>query len=70
MSVTVHVRLDERLKEEASATLSSMGLTLSDVVRLLLVRVVAEKALPFEVCVPKTIIHERIATVLKTRVDD
>jgi DNA-damage-inducible protein J len=48
----VHVRVDERVKEEAAATLAEMRMSLSDVVRMLLVRVAAEKALPFEVRVP------------------
>lgn len=48
----VHIRVDENLKREPTAALESMGLSLSDAVRLLLVRVAAEKALPFEVRVP------------------
>jgi DNA-damage-inducible protein J len=48
----IHVRVDEDLKERASSTLEKMGLSLSDAVRLLLTRIAAEKALPFEVRVP------------------
>ncbi len=48
----VHVRVDEKVKEEASVTLAKMGITVSDAVRMMLVRVAAEKALPFEVRVP------------------
>jgi len=44
----VRARIDERTKREASATLKKIGLTVSDAFRLLLVRVAAEKALPFE----------------------
>ena len=44
----VRARLDERTKKEAAAVLKKIGLTLSDAFRLLLVRVAAEKALPFE----------------------
>ena len=51
----VHIRVDEKLKREACAALDGMGLSLSDAVRLLLVRVAAEKALPFEIRVPSTI---------------
>ena len=51
----VHIRVDEKLKREACAALDGMGLSLSDAVRLLLVRVAAEKALPFEIRVPNTI---------------
>lgn len=50
----VHVRIDKRVKEKAAKTLSSMGLSVSDAVRVLLTRVAAEKALPFEVKVPNT----------------
>lgn len=48
----VHVRVDEKVKEKAAETLAAMGISVSDVVRMLLVRVAAEKALPFEVKVP------------------
>ena len=48
----VRARIDEHIKEEAAAVLSSMGLTVSDAFRLLLVRVAQEKALPFEPLVP------------------
>jgi DNA-damage-inducible protein J len=48
----VHVRVDEKVKEEASATLAAMGISVSDAVRMMLMRVAAEKALPFEVRVP------------------
>ena len=48
----VHVRVDEKVKEEAAKTLAAMGISVSDAVRMLLVRVAAEKALPFDVKVP------------------
>lgn len=48
----VHVRIDEDEKNEAAAVLSSMGLSVSGVVRLLLKRVAAEKAVPFDLRVP------------------
>ena len=48
----VHIRIDQRVKDKASKTLAAMGLSVSDAVRMLLVRVAAEKALPFEVRVP------------------
>ena len=51
-TATVHIRVDEKVKEKATKALAAMGLSLSDVVRVLLVRVAAEKALPFEVRVP------------------
>jgi DNA-damage-inducible protein J len=48
----VRARIDERTKKEAAAVLNAIGLTLSDAFRMLLVRVAAEKALPFEPLVP------------------
>ena len=48
----VHVRVDQKTKESAAKTLAAMGISVSDAVRMLLVRVAAEKALPFEVKVP------------------
>ena len=48
----VHIRIDDKVKEKAAKTLAEMGMSVSDAVRLLLVRVAAEKALPFEVKVP------------------
>jgi DNA-damage-inducible protein J len=48
----VHVRVDERVKERAAATLAKMGISVSDAVRMMLIRVAEEKALPFEVRVP------------------
>jgi DNA-damage-inducible protein J len=48
----VHIRVDEKVKAKAAKTLAAMGLTVSDAVRLLLTRIAAEKALPFEVRVP------------------
>ena len=48
----VHVRVDEKTKQKAAKTLAAMGISVSDAVRMLLVRVAAEKALPFEVRIP------------------
>ena len=48
----VRARIDEATKAEAAAVLAAMGLSLSDAFRLLLKRVAAEKALPFEPLVP------------------
>jgi DNA-damage-inducible protein J len=48
----VHVRVDEKTKQRATEALAGMGISVSDAVRMLLVRVAAEKALPFDVKVP------------------
>ncbi len=48
----VQARINGQIKEEAAAVLAAMGLTLSDAVRLLLIRIAQEKALPFEPLIP------------------
>ena len=42
----IHVRVDDRLKAEATDALAGVGLTVSDAVRILLTRVAAEGGLP------------------------
>ena len=51
-NAVVRARIDGRVKNQAAAVLKSMGLTVSDAFRLLLVRVAAEKTLPFEIRTP------------------
>ena len=65
----VRARIDERTKNEASAVLAAMGLTVSDAFRLLMVRVAKEKALPFEPLSPnaKTIRSMKEATRAKLK---
>ena len=48
----VQTRIDGAIKAEAAAVLASMGLTVSDAVRLLLTKVAQDKALPFEPLIP------------------
>ncbi len=48
----VHVRIDERIKAQATETLATMGLSVSDAVRVFLMRVVAEQRMPFALKVP------------------
>ncbi|CAN5137479.1 type II toxin-antitoxin system RelB/DinJ family antitoxin [soil metagenome] len=42
----VQARIDSEIKDQASAVLENMGLTLSDAVRILLTRIAKEGALP------------------------
>lgn len=63
-NAVVRARIDERTKREAAAALKKIGLTVSDAFRLLLVRVAAEKALPFEPLNPNT---ETIAAMKAAR---
>jgi len=48
----VHVRVDQQIKEQAAETLATMGLSVSDAVRVFLMRVVADKQMPFRLRVP------------------
>jgi DNA-damage-inducible protein J len=48
----VRSRIDTATKQRAAAALEAMGLTISDAIRLLLLRVADEKRLPFDVKVP------------------
>ncbi|WP_419319268.1 type II toxin-antitoxin system RelB/DinJ family antitoxin [Caulobacter sp. ErkDOM-E] len=58
---TVRARIDADLKRDATAALADMGLTVSDAIRLMLVRVAAEKALPFDVRTPNATTRAAIA---------
>ena len=51
-NAVVRARIDAHIKEEATAVLAAMGLTVSDAFRIMLTRVAREKALPFEPLVP------------------
>jgi DNA-damage-inducible protein J len=51
-NAVIRARIDGRIKSEAAAVLSAMGLTVSDAFRLMMVRIATEKALPFEPLVP------------------
>lgn len=48
----VRVRIDPVLKDEAALVLDSLGLTISDVMRMTLTRIAREKALPLELTLP------------------
>jgi DNA-damage-inducible protein J len=51
-NAVVRARIDVRVKEEAAAIYAAAGLTLSDAFRMMLMRTVAERALPFDPLVP------------------
>jgi DNA-damage-inducible protein J len=48
----VRARIDEKIKEQAEAVLASIGLTVSDAFRMMMIRIAKEKALPFEPLIP------------------
>lgn len=48
----VRARIDTNTKERAADALEAMGLTISDAIRLLMLRVAVERRLPFDVKAP------------------
>jgi DNA-damage-inducible protein J len=48
----VQARIDGAIKEEAAAVLAAMGLTVSDAVRMLLIKIAHDQALPFDLLIP------------------
>ncbi|MBC8947090.1 MULTISPECIES: type II toxin-antitoxin system RelB/DinJ family antitoxin [Xenorhabdus] len=48
----VRARIDAETKERASAALEAMGLSVSDAIRLLMLRIADEQRLPFDIKVP------------------
>jgi DNA-damage-inducible protein J len=48
----VRARIDQATKDRAAAALEAMGLSISDAIRLLMLRIADEKRLPFDVKVP------------------
>jgi DNA-damage-inducible protein J len=59
-STYVRARIDSDTKERAADALQAMGLSVSDAIRLLMLRVADERRLPFEVKVPNSITKKAI----------
>jgi DNA-damage-inducible protein J len=57
----VRARIDTATKERAAAALEAMGLSISDAIRILMLRVADEQRLPFEVKVPNATTRKAIA---------
>lgn len=57
----VRARIDTNTKERAADALEAMGLSISDAIRLLMLRVADERRLPFEVRVPNITTRKAIA---------
>lgn len=51
-NAVVRARIDETIKEEATAVLAAMGLTPSSAFRIMMTKIAKEKALPFEPLIP------------------
>ena len=57
----VRARIDTATKERAAEALEDMGLSISDAIRLLMLRVADERRLPFEVKVPNATTRKAMA---------
>lgn len=57
----VRARIDTETKERAADALEAMGLSISDAIRLLMLRVADERRLPFEIKVPNARTKKAIA---------
>ena len=57
----VRARIDTATKERASDALEAMGLSISDAIRLLMMRIADEHRLPFEVKVPNATTRKAVA---------
>ena len=59
----VRARIDSETKQRAADALSDMGLSISDAIRLLMLRIADEKRLPFEVKVPNAATRRAMAEI-------
>jgi DNA-damage-inducible protein J len=57
----VRARIDSKTKEMATDALAAMGLSVSDAIRLLMIRIAEEHCLPFTVKVPNATTRQAIA---------
>lgn len=65
----VSSRIDPVVKREAERILRGMGITLSQGIRLFLIQVIAEKALPFKVKAPNKKTRAAMAAARKGKVE-
>lgn len=59
----VRARIDTNTKERAADALEAMGLSISDAIRLLMLRVADERRLPFEIKVPSKSSRKALAEI-------
>ena len=62
-SSMLHVRMDTKMKREATEALAAMGLTASEAVRLLFHRIAVDQAFPLELKVPNARTRRAMAEV-------
>ena len=63
-TAVIETQIDGAVKDEADAVLASLGLTVSDAVRLMLTRIAQDHALPFDPVIPNA---ETIEAMLEAR---
>lgn len=56
----VRARIDSETKMQATDALEAMGLSISDAIRLLMLRIADEKRMPFEIRVPNKVTRDAI----------
>lgn len=61
----IRARIETATKERAAAALEAMGLSISDAIRLLMVRIAEEQRFPFDVKVPNTTTRKAIEQLEK-----
>jgi DNA-damage-inducible protein J len=59
----VRARIDTETKERAADALEAMGLSISDAIRLLMLRVADDRCLPFEVKAPSKSSRRALAEI-------
>ena len=62
-NAVVRARIDAETKKRASAALDAMGLSVSDAIRLLMLRIAEEQRLPFAVTVPNATTRKAIEEI-------
>jgi DNA-damage-inducible protein J len=60
LSANVKARIDLDTKIRAADTLNAMGLSISDAIRLLMLRIANDKCLPFEIKAPNAVTKKAI----------
>lgn len=63
----IHVRVDDDVREDASAVLAALGLSVSDAVRLFLHRIVASQGFPLELKLPNDTTRAALAEARRIR---
>ena len=63
-NILIQTQIDDEVKKEAATVLATMGLTIPDAIRLMLIKVAREHKLPFDPLLPNV---ETIAAMEEAR---